>query len=194
MQIKSLFENYTKLYPNEIDSLRLLSEQLDQSDDDITSRKNFIGHMTVSAFVINEHIKQVLLLEHKSLAKLLQPGGHVEKNDESLLAATLREIEEETGLKIADLNLRPISPRDREVPFDVDTHYIPENPKKGEPGHYHHDFRYVYTTENNNVAIDPTESNNYRWVDWGQFAELPNFTKVADKIETILEPNLRIRI
>ncbi|MDR2338370.1 MAG: NUDIX domain-containing protein [Deltaproteobacteria bacterium] len=190
MQVKTLFENYIKLYTNEIAKLRLLSEQLSQSED-ITSRKNFIGHVTASAFVINDHTKQVLLLEHRSLAKLLQPGGHIEKDDESPLAATLREIEEETGLKIADLTLRPISPRERELPFDIDTHYIPENPKKGEPGHYHHDFRYVYTTESSNVAVDPTEANGYRWIDWEQFAELSNFAKVADKIDTILEPSPR---
>jgi S-adenosylhomocysteine hydrolase/8-oxo-dGTP pyrophosphatase MutT (NUDIX family) len=190
MQIQTLFENYIKIYPDEVSDLKLLSEQLKQGDS-IISRKNFVGHVTASAFVLHEHSKQVLLLEHKSLAKLLQPGGHIDADDESPLAATLREIEEETGLRASDLRLRPLSPRDRNLPFDINTHYIPENPKKGEPAHYHHDFRYVYTTENSNVAINPTESNNYRWIDWVQFAELPNFTNIADKIETILEPSPR---
>lgn len=30
------------------------------------------------------------------------------------------------------------------LPLDIDTHFIPENPKKQEPSHYHHDFRYVF--------------------------------------------------
>jgi len=190
MQIQTLFEKYTKLYPDEVDDLRLLAEQLDQPED-ITSRKNFVGHVTASAFVINEYSQEVLLLEHKSLGRLLQPGGHVDPDDGSPIATTLREIEEETGLQVGDLRLRPISPRDRDLPFDIDTHYIPENPKKGEPAHYHHDFRYVYTTGKSNVAINLTESNNYRWVEWAEFAELPNFTHIADKIETILEPSPR---
>lgn len=190
MRIKTLYESYIKLYPDESKDLRLLSEQLKQADD-IVTRKNFVGHITSSAFVINEHTKQILLLEHKSLSKLLQPGGHVDPEDVSPLTAVLREIEEETGLQSHDLVLRPVSPRDRDIPFDINTHYIPENPKKGEPGHYHHDFRYIYTTENSNIEIDPSESNNYKWIDWEQFADLPNFTHVADKIDTILEPSPR---
>lgn len=190
MQIQSLFEKYIKLYPEETDDLKLLSEQLKQSDD-ITSRKNFVGHVTASAFVINEHTKQVLLLEHKTLAKLLQPGGHVEPEDKTLLESTQREIEEETGLQPSVLTLRAVSQSDKQVPFDIDTHYIPENPKKGEPGHYHHDFRFVYTTKSSDIEIDPTESNNYKWVEWDNFSETPNFMHIADKIDTILEPSPR---
>lgn len=190
MQIQTLFEKYIKLHPSEVDDLKLLSDQLNESDD-ITSRKNFIGHVTASAFVINEHTKQVLLLEHKTLAKLLQPGGHIEPQDKTLLESTLREIEEETGLQPSALVPRPVTPRDQQVPFDIDTHFIPENPKKGEPGHYHHDFRYVYTTKSSNVEIDPTESNNYKWVDWDHFSEIPNFMHIADKIDAILEPSPR---
>lgn len=188
MQFQVLFDKYVKLYPSEVSGLHLLREQLRQSDD-LATRKNFVGHITSSAFVINEATRHVLLLEHRSLAKLLQPGGHVDPDDASPLAAVAREIEEETGLKTSDLTLRPVSPRDHDIPFDIDTHYIPENPKKGEPGHYHHDFRYIYTTRNSNIKIDPSESNNYKWIEWDQFTELPNFTRVAEKIDTILEPS-----
>jgi 8-oxo-dGTP pyrophosphatase MutT (NUDIX family) len=153
MDIQEIFNSYIRLHPENRKNLRLLSEQLNQQDN-ILSRKNFIGHTTASAFIISENGKQVLLLEHRSLAKLLQPGGHIEPTDESLLDATLREIEEETGLKPSELKLRPEMPQKQEVPFHIDTHYIPENSKKHEPGHYHHDFRYLYTTKNNNIDFD----------------------------------------
>jgi adenosylhomocysteinase len=188
--IKPLFEKYTRLYPEEVMDLSLLAEQLGD-EEDITSRKNFVGHVTASGFVINENTKQVLLLEHKTLAKLLQPGGHVESEDNTFADAVLRELEEETGLTSAELSLRSVISRDTEVPFDIDTHNIPENPKKGEPAHFHHDFRYVYTTKENNIKVDASESNGYKWVDWGDFIESPNFVHLADKISTLLEPNAR---
>jgi 8-oxo-dGTP pyrophosphatase MutT (NUDIX family) len=185
VHIQTLFDKYIKLYPHEVDGLKLLSGQLEQTDD-ITSRKNFVGHVTASAFIINERTKQILLLEHKALAKLLQPGGHVEPEDGTLLESTQREITEETGLQPSALTLRPITSDDREVPFDINTHFIPENPKKEEPGHYHHDFRYIYTTKSDDIAIDPTESTSYKWVEWDQFLKIPNFTHVANKIDMIL--------
>ena len=183
--IKPVFEKYTRLYPEEVADLSLLAEQLDGRDD-ITSRKNFVGHVTASGFVINEITGQVLLLEHKTLAKLLQPGGHIELEDTSFIDAVLRELEEETGLTSADLLLRPVVSRDTDVPFDINTHTIPENPKKGEPAHFHHDFRYIYTTKENNIKVDDSESNGYKWVDWEDFIESPNFIHLANKIRSLL--------
>jgi len=190
MNIQEIFSNYIRLHPENRKTLRQLSEQINQQDD-ILSRKNFVGHITASAFILNENSKQVLLLEHKSLAKLLQPGGHFESTDKSLINATLREIEEETGLKPNELILRPVIPHKPEVPFHIDTHYIPENNSKHEPGHYHHDFRYLYTTKNNNIEFDPSESNNYKWVSWEDFIESPSFFHIADEINSVIEPNAR---
>ncbi len=190
MDIQEIFNSYLHVHPEEQRGLKQLSEQLKQSDG-ILSRKNFVGHVTTSAFILSESSNQVLLLEHKSLAKFLQPGGHIGSTDKSLIEATLREIEEETGLKSNEITLHAAVPRKPEVPIDIDTHHIPENSKKGEPAHYHHDFRYLYTTKNSKVEFDPSESNNYKWVDWEDFIESPSFRHIADKIISVLEPNVR---
>lgn len=89
------------------------------------------------------------------------------------------------------MSLRSLISRDAEVPFDIDTHIIPENPKKGEPAHFHHDFRYIYTTKENNINVDASESNGYKWVDWEDFIESPNFAHLTDKISSLLEPDAR---
>ncbi len=191
MQIKELYEKYINTHAEDTNSLRLLAEQLEQNDQDITSRKNFVGHVTASAFVINKFTRQVLLLQHKSLGKLLQPGGHIDKEDDSPLGAALREIEEETGLKPDELALRPVLRNHPTVPLHIDSHYIPENPRKGEPGHYHHDFRYLYITEKSDINVDLNESNGFQWVDWEVFADDPHFAVVVDRIEGLLEPNPR---
>ena len=190
MDIQEIFVSYLHVHPEERKNLQQLLEQLEQPDD-ILSKKNFVGHITASAYILSENSGQVLLLEHKSLSKLLQPGGHLEPTDESLIEATLREIEEETGLKPDGITLHSAIPNKPEVPFDIDTHHIPKNIKKNEPAHYHHDFRYLYTTKNNNVDFNPSESNNYKWVDWEDFVESSSFGHIADKINSVLEPNVR---
>nr|WP_244320310.1 MULTISPECIES: NUDIX domain-containing protein [Streptomyces] len=48
----------------------------------------------------------MLHIGHKASKKLLAPGGHVEDNG-TLLAAALREVCEETGLRPGDLCLTP---------------------------------------------------------------------------------------
>jgi S-adenosylhomocysteine hydrolase/8-oxo-dGTP pyrophosphatase MutT (NUDIX family) len=188
MSTKTTFNNYLHFYPEEISKLSLLA-QLIESGNDIFSRKNFAGHITASAFVVNESSRQVLLLEHKALKKLLQPGGHIDSDDKNPIAAAIREVEEETGLKLQDLTYHPAVPGSDQIPFDIDTHEIPENKKKGEPFHYHHDFRFVFTTNKSDVAHDPLESNNFKWIDWEDFRECPNFKKIAAKIEKIFNPN-----
>lgn len=190
-QIKELYKRYITIYKNDSATLKLLAEQLENPDQDIISRKNFIGHITASAFIVNKNTRQVLLLHHKSLGKLLQPGGHIEDADSSPLNAALREAEEETGLRSEDLELRPILRQYIEVPFHIDSHYIPENPRKNEPGHYHHDFRYLYITDKSDINIDNKESEGFNWVDWDIFANDPHFTTVIDRIENLLAPSPR---
>jgi 8-oxo-dGTP pyrophosphatase MutT (NUDIX family) len=98
------------------------------------SRRESSAHFTASAFVIDEDAIRACLVLHEKLGRLLQPGGHIEEDDESLEAAALREAREETAL---ELMLHPTAPR----PFDLDIHEIPERP--GEPAHWHLDVRYL---------------------------------------------------
>ena len=190
MDIHQLYIKYLRAHPNEAEKLQILSEHL-ASQANMISRKNFEGHITASAFVINEHTKQVLLLEHKTLSKFLQPGGHIEEKDISLLDAAQREVREETGFKRNELTLKAAVPNDPSVPFDIDTHRIPANEKKLESEHFHHDFRYIFTTKKGNVEPGPGESSNYKWIDWEDFLDMPAFRTVADKISAILEPSPR---
>lgn len=56
-------------------------------------------HFCASVFVINPKNKKILLVKHSDYDKWLQPGGHIEV-DETPEEAAIREIYEETGLKI----------------------------------------------------------------------------------------------
>ncbi|QBK13241.1 NUDIX domain-containing protein [Thermoactinomyces vulgaris] len=119
-------------------SLHPLMDVLHHSRD-ITSRATFPGHVTTSAVIMDEQ-KRVLHIRHKTLNAWLLPGGHCEKKDRSLIEASLREACEETG--ISPEQLQPVLPPN--VPVDIDLHEIPENPEKGEPPHWHADFRFAF--------------------------------------------------
>jgi 8-oxo-dGTP pyrophosphatase MutT (NUDIX family) len=98
------------------------------------SRTQPRAHFTASALVVDETCARTCLVAHAKLGRLLQPGGHLEEDDESFEAAALREAREETAL---DLDFHPEAPR----PFDLDIHRIPERPD--EPGHLHLDVRFL---------------------------------------------------
>ncbi|HVU33052.1 MAG TPA: NUDIX hydrolase [Opitutaceae bacterium] len=112
------------------------------------------GHLTGSAWVVSPDRKRTLLTHHHKLDKWLQLGGHAD-GDGDLLAVALREAREESGLT----RLRVVSP---EV-FDVDRHWIP--PRKTDPGHYHHDLRFMIEADPDEPLVISSESKDLAWVD-----------------------------
>ena len=116
-----------------------LAEELEQP----FSRKQLRAHFTASAFVVDETGERACLVQHATLGRLLQPGGHVESIDSCLADAALREAREETGL---ELELHPEAPR----PFDLDIHAIPA--AADEPAHFHLDVRYLVIGRGEPVA------------------------------------------
>lgn len=56
-------------------------------------------HFVVTGYILDPSGKRVLLLFHRKLQRWLPPGGHVEP-DEHPLRALLREVREETGLRV----------------------------------------------------------------------------------------------
>lgn len=131
---------------------------------ELCNRKNFTGHITASGTVIHLPSRRILLLHHKSLDKWLMPGGHMDAEDESPVAAALREVEEETGLS-AEILIPMNVIEGVQYCIGIDSHPIPANEKKEEAAHYHHDFRFVFGYNGDpQIRIDRSESLNYKWV------------------------------
>lgn len=184
-EVQQLSDAYLSIFPAEEQRIKIFTDYLGRTPGDkLYDRKNFDGHITTSAFII-KGADQILLLRHKALNRWLQPGGHVEQ-DVSLLASALREAEEETGIPANELHNIAVD-NNIAVPFDIDPHYIPANPKKMEDGHYHHDVRYLFVyTGNGDATFNEDESTGMKWVSFGELADDVTFGKMIAKIERFL--------
>lgn len=191
MDLKDLLRKYLEIYPNEKNELGQVAA-LSSTEENPYNRKNFVGHCTAGAIVINESTKQVLMLDHAILHRLLPPGGHIAL-DETPLQGAYREMYEETGISSQDVEYRAVFPSIPLIPFDIDTHYIPANPKKNEEEHFHHDLRYLFIVNNEKVKVNKEESNGYRWLNWSDFIAQQNFVKMAIKIEELLSAKSQLR-
>ncbi len=114
------------------------------------------GHLTGSAWVVSPDRTRTLLTHHRKLDKWLQLGGHAD-GDPDLLAVARREAIEESGL--------PAVRSVRETIFDLDRHWIPE--RKGEPGHFHYDLRFLFEADPAIPLCITNESKDLAWIDVG---------------------------
>ncbi len=130
------------------------------SSECVTSRKTMPGHVTCTAVILNPD-NQVLMVHHIGLDRWLFPGGHVEDNDEGLLAAARREATEETGIDAIDLAVPDWMPDG--TPIDIDGHPIPESPGKGELAHMHFDFRFVFLSPARPLRHQVSEVHDAQW-------------------------------
>ncbi|PID35023.1 MAG: hypothetical protein CR971_00220, partial [candidate division SR1 bacterium] len=162
-----IINTYWKKFPEDRDNLKLLEQQIEQKKN-IFDRKNFTGHIVANALILNKD--KVLTVFHNFLNMYLQPGGHVEESDHSIVQAARREAEEETGLNTLKFHHRH---EENGIPLFIESHLIPENTKKNEQQHYHHDFMYIFQTEETNIDL--------------QTEEVSDFSRVS--IETIVKQN-----
>lgn len=189
--VENIVAGYLRKYPDESEKLIKLCSLIKNNNmySNLFSRKNFEGHITSSAFIYCIDERKLLLLEHKTLKKFLQPGGHIETIDTRIIDAAKREVLEETGLN--DFNINSIDD-DTDIPFDIDTHFIPNNDKKNEKGHYHHDFRYLFTVfKTQDVKLDYNESTGYKWVSIDELKNQERFVAIIDKIENLTNSKIR---
>jgi 8-oxo-dGTP pyrophosphatase MutT (NUDIX family) len=146
-----------------------------ESEPECLHRTCVPGHLTGSAWVVSPDRKRTLLTHHHKLDKWLQLGGHAD-GDGDLLSVALREAREESGLT----RLRVVS---GEV-FDVDRHWIPE--RKTEPGHYHHDLRFMIEADPNEPLIISNESKDLAWVDINAVTSLNTEESMARMVRKTL--------
>jgi 8-oxo-dGTP pyrophosphatase MutT (NUDIX family) len=122
---------------------------------DAFGRLHLPGHVTGSAWIVNNDLTKVLLVKHAKLNKWLQPGGHAD-GDENVLRVALKEVDEETGLK----NLYTLT----SGIFDIDIHMIPARKDLSFPEHDHYDIRFVFKADEQDTLVISDESTDLKWI------------------------------
>lgn len=138
-----------------------------------------MNHYCASAFVINPKNKKILLVKHGDYEKWLQPGGHIEEG-ETPEEAAIREVYEETGLKITLIGER--FPREDDLirPLGIQC-----NRKKD--GNRFIDI--IYASTPNDITIKPKindESTSIGWFSRNELDRMPVFQDVKITMDYIL--------
>ncbi|MFE6974335.1 NUDIX domain-containing protein [Streptomyces sp. NPDC057682] len=160
--VRATVEAYLSRYAEERPVLEGLLAVLDESEEPF-SRATLPGHATCSAVVIDRD-RRVLHIAHRATGLLLCPGGHVEREDRTLLAGALREVVEEAGIAPGALCL---TPQLLDAPIDIDVHDIPADAAKGEPAHQHYDFRHVFCLAEEEppvLTLQEEEVSGAQWI------------------------------
>ncbi len=116
--------------PEEARAMATMTGMLDSHPEPWSATTFEPGHFTASAYVTDPGLTVLLMVLHRKLGRWLQPGGHIEPDDVSPLAAARREVMEETGVDVVAGG--PL--------VRVDAHRIPATGTQ--PAHMHFDMTF----------------------------------------------------
>ncbi|MBO8186357.1 NUDIX hydrolase [Streptomyces spirodelae] len=154
--ISGALATYLERYPEEVEQLSEPLRLLGQGRN-FASRRSFTVHVTVGALLVRDDT-EILLIEHLAYGITLQPGGHLEPTDATLIDAIVRELTEETGIDPSQVF--PVSPTLAYIEYGK----APARPEKDEPEHYHLDIGYSFTTAGAEIGrIQESEVTGVGW-------------------------------
>ena len=147
----SALQAYRSSYPEESSFIPQFLELLKHPR--AFHRDHLPGHVTGSAWIIDDSTQYTLLTHHAKLNRWLQPGGHAD-GDENIINVAMREAREETGLTSLQLLSTTI--------FDIDIHTIPA--RNDFPEHLHYDIRILLMVSRSETFTVTDESHNLSWI------------------------------
>lgn len=138
---------------------------------------------TVSAFIIHESKRAVLLHRHRKLGILLQPGGHIEL-DEHPWATMVHELDEETGYNLDQLDVlqaTALIPNLIETVHPIPLAYRSHDFPIADEKHIHTDAAFGFVT-NEEPLRKPHEgeSQELYWVTAEELVNMPENAMPAD--------------
>ena len=181
-KLKEQIEKYIPYNEQEKSDKEIMLKSLETFDDMLT-RENKICHFTASALVVSKDLKKVLMEYHNIYDSWCWEGGHAD-GDSDFLAVAVREVEEETGLKIKGYENSKIESIDI---LPVFGHF-----KKGKwvSAHLHISVAYIFFAEEENVRNKPDENSAVEWKDIDEVVNLtsenymiPVYEKLINKVK-----------
>lgn len=155
--LKNLLQYYTAFDETEAVIMHQLQNFLDESPNPF-DRSNLTAHVIADAWIVNPKRSHVVLHHHAANNLWTTPGGHCDGSSD-VLAAALREAEEESGLTA-------LIPLCNSGIYDLNSGTIPPRQKTWglEPAHIHFDVCFAFQAKSNAHLKISEESNALRWV------------------------------
>ena len=140
-------------------------------------------HFCASAFIIDPYTKKILLIKHKKNRRWTQPGGHIEGN-ETPEEAALREVYEETGLRVRLLGER--FPREDDFIRPLGIQKNRRTTSDGET-HMHIDIIYAAVpNDDSKEQLNKEESDAIRWFSRNELENIDCFHDIKITMDYIL--------
>ena len=165
MTLKEQLENYIPYDEQEERDKEQMLSFIDNYDDVLT-RNNIFGHFSSSAFVVNKDRTKMVVVYHNIYDAWIYPGGHAD-GEEDLLSVAVREVEEETGLKVKILESNM---------FAIQSLPVKGHIKRGKYVSAHTHFDVVYLLEADEEAPLVYREDESRGVKWVPFEEAADET------------------
>lgn len=160
MNLKQKIENYAPFNEQEEKDKEQFLKFIDTFDDVLT-RDNIFGHFSASAFVVNKERNKMLVVYHIINDGWIYPGGHVD-GENNLLCVAVREVEEETGLKVKVL--------DKNI-YSIQSATVKGHIKRGKyvSAHLHLDVVYIMEADDKLPLIyKEDESKGVKWISFDE--------------------------
>ena len=160
MNLKQKIENYVPFNEQEEKDKEQFLKFIDTFDDVLT-RDNILGHFSASAFVVNKERNKMVVVYHIINDGWIYPGGHADGED-NLLSVAVREVEEETGLKVKVLD---------ENIYAIQSAPVKGHIKRGKyvSAHLHLDVVYIMEADDKLPLIyKKDESKGVKWISFDE--------------------------
>jgi S-adenosylhomocysteine hydrolase/8-oxo-dGTP pyrophosphatase MutT (NUDIX family) len=189
--LKPMIAQYLARFPQEETRLSQLVDLMEHATEkQLVNSEYYVGHITISAFVLSPSRHEVLLIQNKRHKMRLQPGGQVKSSDTTPIQAAMRIISNKTGLN----EIQPLKWHyETDIPFDIDTHAITASVKFNEPRHWHHDLRYVFLSASSDLSGQSAIENDAQWVPLEELARYRTFERALGKLAMFSETSYAIQ-
>ncbi len=161
MSLYELIKNYVPVNDQEACDKEQMLRFMEQNQDYLT-RDNQIAHFTTSIWTVNKERTKTLMVYHNLYDSWAWIGGHAD-GEEDLCAVAMRELQEETGVKHAELVSREI--------LSLESLNVRGHVKKGNyvPSHLHFNLTFLAEADEQEALI--VNENENQAVKWWSFEE-----------------------